>query len=364
MVKAYLMLEDGTMLEGVSSGADGLELGRAVFNTDSGGYNAVLTDPAHLGEVVCMTYPIIGAYGINFDDCEKTRPYVSGLVARSVVERPSNWRSGLSLPEYLRQSGTVCISGVDTRALTRYIRDHGEQRCAVWTENAEVSFGDLKKMISGHKRPETPADTVVCRSEAFVSLGDARFKAAVVDLGSANVLCRALSSLGFDITLCPPGFDILSLSPDGVIFSNGPEGAHALDGLLEQARAVIESGTPALGIGEGFRLLAHLAGGSFMSGGRPHRGANIPVTDISQNRTYITSQNHAGHLELSSLDVATAHVSHRNLSDGAAEGLRFNSLPVFGVQFIPDINTRYLGSGHVLKEFESMMTERRANACR
>ena len=364
MVKAYLMLEDGTMLEGTSSGADGIRLGRAVFNTDSGGYNAILTDPAYAGQVVCMTYPIIGAYGVNFDGCEKKRPYVSGLVARGIVERPSNWRSELSLPEYLKSSGTLCLSGVDTRALTRHIRDRGEQACVLWTEDTEVTLEDLKKMMAEYSAPDITAESCVTEPEEFAPAGDARFSVAVVDLGSAKSLCRALSSLGMRVTLCPPGFDALSGEPDGVIFSNGPDGARGIAGLSESAAGIIESGTPALGIGEGFCLMAGVAGGSFTDTGRAHRGANLPVTDVGQNRTYITSQNHSRHLELFSPDVKTARVSHRNLNDGAAEGLRFNSLPAFGVHFLPDINARYLGSGYIIRELEQMMEEGRARRCR
>ena len=376
-MKAILALENGTTFIGYSFGAEGEVAGEVVFNTSMSGYQEILTDPSYCGQIVTMTYPLIGNYGVNEDDMEGSHPRVSGFVVKEYCDFPSNFRSTESLGSWLKKHGIVAIQGIDTRMLTRIIRDVGAMR-------AVISTVDFDEQSLFHKVEKSPlmtgldlASRVTCATPygwktldstpfALGSNGDRlhgrRFKVIVYDYGVKRNILRRLASHGCDLTVVPAGFsaeDAMALNPDGIFLSNGPGDPEAVQYAITAIRKLLDQ-KPVFGICLGHQLLALALGGRTFKLKFGHRGANHPVKNLITNEIEITSQNHGFAVDPSSLDPARVEITHVNLNDGTNEGIRHRELPVFGVQYHPEASPGPHDSDYLFRQFIEMMMEHSA----
>ena len=355
--RAWLCLADGTRFEGIAFGAKDVAVGEAVFTTGMTGYQEVLTDPSYCGQLVTMTAPQIGNTGCNEHDPESrgAAPHVAGFVMRDGCQQPSSWRSQESLHEHLERHGVVAISEVDTRALTRHIRDNGSQNAAIGTGNPEQLVArarqapameglDLVARVAP-KEPYTWTETtgqwrasgapgVPATSPKPIADGQ---HVVVVDLGVKRNILRCLADVGFAVTAVPPttsAADILDLKPDGIFVSNGPGDPAAVTYAIDNLKGLLGR-KPMFGICLGHQLLALAAGGKTYKLKFGHRGVNQPVKDLATGRIEITSQNHGFCVDLDSLE-GRARTSHVHLNDGTSEGLVIDELDAFSVQFHPE----------------------------
>ena len=352
---AYLVLEDGSVFEAERFGADGDVTGEVVFNTGMTGYQEVLTDPSYCGQIVTMTYPLIGNYGINGEDAESDRPQVRGFIVRECCEQPSNWKSARNLDEYLKRHGIVAIEGIDTRALTRKIRTHGTLMGMICDKMPDrETIDDLKYRGVKHPVQEVTA------SEVYRIEGKGR-RVAVMDYGIKRNILRSLSAKGCDLTVFPsrtPLEEILKSEPHGIFLSNGPGDPKENGEDIETIRGLIETGIPLFGICLGHQLLALAAGGDTEKLRFGHRGCNHPVKDIKGGRTYITSQNHGFTILPQSVQDKGIEITHTNLNDGTVEGMAFRDKPVMSVQFHPEACPGPRDTGYLFDRFMSMMEAR------
>jgi carbamoyl-phosphate synthase small subunit len=359
-MRALLALEDGRFFEGESFGASGTRVGEICFNTSMTGYQEVLTDPSYRGQIVAMTYPLIGNYGTNSLDQESGSPHVRGFVIEELSEVPSNWRSEISLDEYLRKWDIPGIQGVDTRALTRHLRTRGAMKACLTTE--ELSIEDaIHRAIAGQgvigvdyvqevSTPEAyqwdPTDalsrpwTIINGQEGTSSqppLPPIRFRVAAYDYGIKQNILRLLRQKGFGTTVVPASAtaeEVLALNPDGIFLSNGPGDPAALPYAHNSVRDLIGK-KPIFGICLGHQVLGFAFGGSTFKLKFGHRGANQPVKDLTSGKVAITSQNHGFAVDANSLP-SNVEVTHVNLNDGTVEGMRHKELPIFSVQYHPE----------------------------
>jgi carbamoyl-phosphate synthase small subunit len=327
------------------------------------GYQQVCTDPSFRGQIVCMTYPLIGNYGVNHQDDESRRPWIAGLIVRERCDSPSNWRSVGSLDDYLNRAGIPAISGVDTRALTRHIRDAGDMR-AVLVHNA-ANLAD-EELVERARRAVLPGDHDVVgevANDAIERFGDGNGPhIVVVDCGVKRNIIRSLVQRDVRVTVVPYGtsfVDIEALKPDGVIVSPGPGDPANLDDGLEVVRSLIETETPYFGICLGHQLLALAIGAETGKLKFGHRGGNHPVLDHRNGRVSITAQNHGFYVEKQSLPQSGDwEVALTNLNDGSVEGLASKSLPVISVQFHPEASPGPWDNGYLFDRFLDMVEER------
>jgi carbamoyl-phosphate synthase small subunit len=364
-VKALIALEDGAYFEGEAFAGGGDADGELVFNTSMTGYQEILTDPSYHGQVVTLTYPLIGNYGISAEDMESGRPHCRALLVGECSRVPSNWRSSLSLPDYLRRHGILGIEGLDTRAITLHIRSKGAMKCRVSTTEsdpvrlaaqAKASPGlvgrDLASEVStpaayawpGPHRGVADFSRITPEERAYDSLlGTAapgeRFRVAVLDCGVKFNQLRLLERLGCDLTVYPnrtTAGEILAGQPDGCFVSNGPGDPEGVPATVSNLRKILESGLPTFGICFGHQLVALALGGRTYKLKFGHRGANQPVMDRTTGKVEITSQNHGFAVDMDSLPADRVEHTHINLNDGTSEGLRHRTLPVFTVQYHPE----------------------------
>ncbi|MCD9096634.1 glutamine-hydrolyzing carbamoyl-phosphate synthase small subunit [Luteimonas fraxinea] len=347
---AILVLEDGTVFEGVSVGAPGLSVGEVVFNTAMTGYQEVLSDPSYARQLVTLTYPHIGNTGCTDQDDEASQVWASGLIVRNVPRRPSSWRSQVSLPEWLRARGIVAISEIDTRKLTRLLRDRGSMNGAVMAGDVNVEQAleaarkfpglkgmDLAKVVSTTERYGWTDGQLDLDSNAFVT-APAKFKVVAYDYGVKTNILRMLAERGCELTVVPaqtPAADVLALKPDGVFLSNGPGDPEPCDYAIDAIRSFIDAKVPTFGICLGHQLLALAAGAKTLKMPHGHHGANHPVQDLESGKVMITSQNHGFAVDEASLP-ANVRVTHRSLFDGTNQGIELTDAPAFSFQGHPE----------------------------
>ncbi|MBC8102898.1 MAG: glutamine-hydrolyzing carbamoyl-phosphate synthase small subunit [Cytophagales bacterium] len=356
VTKAILALADGTVYEGEAFGALGQTSGEVVFNTGMTGYQEVLTDPSYAGQIVTLTYPLIGNYGVNADDIESRQIQVAGFVVHQLADVYSNWRASESLGDFLQRAGVLGISGVDTRALTRRLRHEGVMMGALSTEETASDLQDrLRAQTSAYesvdwvRRVTTPQPYTWGPDEA-----DAKYRVSVLDCGVKYNILRELGRLGARTTVFPAtatAADLLESDPDGVFLSPGPGDPDLLGYAVETVRGVVESGKPVMGICLGNQLLGKAFGGKTFKLPFGHRGANHPVKDLLSGRVVITSQNHGYAIDPHSLADSSVEVTQINLNDGTVEGLRHRELPVFSIQYHPEASPGPTDSRFFFEQF-------------
>jgi carbamoyl-phosphate synthase small subunit len=337
---ALLLLEDGTLFTGRAV-APGTRFGEVVFNTAMTGYQEVLTDPSYRGQIVVMTQPHIGNYGVDADVAESERPWVEGFVARRFTAEPSNHTSEESLPGYLGRHGIPALDGIDTRALVRRLREHGAARGVITTERSDIDglLAELADYPSMAGR--ALVDEVTPRSErriAPVGVGSPRYRLAVWDFGCKANILRSLAADGAELHVLPagtPASRARELGVDGVVLSNGPGDPEPLTGVISAVRELVDSGMPVLGICLGHQLLGLAMGGRTFKLKFGHHGGNQPVIDLASRRVAITSQNHGFAVDPASLP-AGVRTTELNLNDGTVEGLAVDGRPVLSVQYHPE----------------------------
>ncbi|MGI6294945.1 MAG: glutamine-hydrolyzing carbamoyl-phosphate synthase small subunit [Armatimonadota bacterium] len=337
-MKAVLLLEDGTTFEGISIGAPGTVVGEVVFDTSMIGYQEKLTDPSYAGQLITLTYPLIGNYGVNDADQESERFQAKGLIVHQLCDKPSNWRSNGSLADYLQQNGAISIEGIDTRALTRHLRMNGVMMGAISTEltrdelknalQASPVYGDINyvEQLSAGQVYECP-----CSSP------QAKYHVAIIDLGVPRSMLNQFSQSACNTTVLPHDTSaeaVLDLNPDLVVFSSGPGDPRLLSNPLETMHKLIGK-MPIWGIGLGHQLLSIAMGGHINKLKYGHRGANHPVKNLVTGKVSITTQNHGFAVDAESLSDQF-EVTAINLNDGTIEGLRHKNLPILSIQYAPE----------------------------
>ena len=417
MKSAILALADGTVFEGCAYGADGEAVGEVVFNTSMSGYQEILTDPSYKGQIVTMTYPLIGNYGVNSEDVESRRPWVEGFIIKEGSVVPSNWRASRSLEEYLRECGVVGIQGIDTRALTRHIRDSGAQEGVISTTDldpkslvakAKASPGligrDLVKEVCcaepftwtqniwewphGYGEPraesrEPRADQgqlalfgvqALNRAARLSHLGSRLYKVVAYDCGIKWNILRQLVSIGCEVTVVPAATtaeEVLRRDPDGIFLSNGPGDPEGVPYLIATVRELIGK-RPIFGICLGHQIIGLALGGRTYKLKFGHHGGNQPVKDLTTGKVEITARNHGFALDMSSFrgvsrellhgDPEDVLLTHVNLNDNTCEGLMHRRLPLFSVQYHPEASPGPHDANYLFARFVELMEGARSAA--
>lgn len=350
--KAVLVLEDGTSYAGWAIGARGKVFGEVVFTTGMTGYQETLTDPSFRGEIVTMTYPLIGNYGVNPEDVESDVPHVRGFVVRELCDTPSNWRARQSLSEYLEQHGIIGLEGVDTRALTRVLRERGTMRGVIATGEFDIAELAQEAAASVDLSGQDLVSEVTPR-ESYVFAEGPGPRVTVIDCGAKSSIMRSLAARGCTVTVVPAhstADEVLATRPDGVILSNGPGDPQTIPYVVETARRLVES-TTVFGICLGHQVIARAFGAETYRLKYGHRGANHPVKDLTTGRVYITSQNHGFAVREGTWEDPDLVVTHRNVNDGTVEGLAHRRLPVYSVQYHPEAAPGPSDSAYLFDEF-------------
>jgi len=375
MKEALLVLRDGRVFRGQALGAEGETTGEVIFNTAMSGYQEILTDPSYRGQIVTMTYPMIGNYELNDEDVESRRPWVNGLIVKEASAYPSSWRGRVSLHDYLKAHGLVGLAGIDTRALTRHLRDHGSQDGIVSTVERDVErlrerASALPQIVGRDMVKEVTVAEPFGWSEGewtlergYVTPPPARFRVVAYDAGIKLNILRQLRTAGCEVTVVPadtPADGVLERKPDGVFLSNGPGDPEGVPYLVESVRGLLGK-VPIFGICLGHQILGLAAGGRTYKLSFGHHGANHPVKDLATGRVEITSQNHNFAVDPASLAGRGWEPSHVNLNDGTCEGLRHRELPVFCVQYHPEASPGPHDANYLFARFTELME---AHPCR
>ncbi len=362
---AILALEDGRTFRGRSWAAEGEACGEMVFNTSMTGYQEVLTDPSYAGQIVCMTYPLIGNYGVNSEDEESSRPWVEGFVVREASRMASNWRAQESLDSYLKRWNIVAIEGIDTRALVRHIRDKGAMRACLSTIDLDDSSLVEKARRSPSMENRELASVVTTKQNYEVAPEAAeRFHVVCYDFGVKRNSLRELSQLGCRITVVPsstPAAAVLAMKPDGVFLSNGPGDPASMKKEVDEIKQLVGTRVPTFGICFGHQLLGRAFGGKTFKLVFGHRGGNQPVKDLKEGGVEITSHNHGFAVDAGSLP-SDVEVTHINLNDRCVEGMRHKTLPIISVQYHPEAAPGPHDAEHHFRRFIDLMEQSRSAA--
>ncbi|MBU5440547.1 glutamine-hydrolyzing carbamoyl-phosphate synthase small subunit [Paenibacillus sp. MSJ-34] len=357
--QARLLLEDGTLFTGRAFGADGQSTGEVVFNTGITGYQEVISDPSYCGQIVTMTYPLVGNYGITRDDFESIRPFIHGFAVRRYEPIPSNWRAQYTLDQMLKEYGILGISDIDTRMLTRILRHHGTMKGILTTASAPVE--ELKEMLADSPLMRDQVARTSTKS-VFSSPGDGE-RIVLIDYGAKSGILRELTKRGCDVVVVPhdtTAEEIRRLDPDGIQLSNGPgdpkDVPHAVQVLNE-----LLGEYPMFGICLGHQLFALASGADTVKLKFGHRGGNHPVKELATNRCYITSQNHGYTVREDSIAGTDLIVTHINNNDKTIEGLRHAKYPAFSVQYHPEAAPGPFDSSYLFDEFLDMIRDHRNN---
>ena len=356
--EALIALEDGKVFSGRSFGAAGTRCGEAVFNTSMTGYQEILTDPSYAGQIVTMTYPLIGNCGVNPEDVESGRIQVEGFVVKEACRAPSNWRSTQSLPDYLRAQGIIGIEGVDTRALTLRIRTVGAMRAALSTEGRRPDeLVEMARAWPGLVGRDMVQHVTCAQPYRWDGCDGGPLRVVACDFGAKRNILRLLAASGCEVTVVPAtasADQVLALDPDGILLSNGPGDPAALPHIVREVRRLLGV-KPIFGICLGHQLLGLALGGTTFKLKFGHRGANQPVKELATGRIDITSQNHGFCVDIDSLPGDEVELTHINLDDGTLEGFRHRSLPLFAVQYHPEASPGPHDASHLFDRFVRLM---------
>lgn len=359
-MKAVLALENGVVFEGNAVGADGETTGELVFNTSMTGYQEILTDPSYAGQIVTMTYPHIGNYGVNPEDVESRRPFVEGFVMRECCHTPSNWRAKMSLPEYLKQHHIVAIDGVDTRKITKMLRTEGAKKAVIST----VEFDRdtlIRKAVDSPDMAGSDYVKAVSVAEPYEwnPNFNGKYRVVAFDYGIKYNILRLLEAHDCNVVVMPAtatAEEALAQKPDGIFLSNGPGDPAALPYIYPTVEALFGK-KPIFGICLGHQILGHAFGGATYKLKFGHRGGNQPVMNHLTRQVEISAQNHGFAVDPNSLDESQVRITHTNLNDGSVEGMEHKELPIFSVQYHPESSPGPHDSRYLFARFVKMMEE-------
>jgi len=394
-MKAFLILEDGTVFEGTHIGADHEVISEIVFNTSMAGYLEVLTDPSYAGQAVCMTYPLIGNYGICRDDMESLKAWPDGFIVRELSRIPSNFRNDCSIQQFLEENDIPGIAGIDTRALVRILREKGTMNGMITTDE-NYKFEEIQPRLKAYTTGKV-VEKVTCREkytlQAVTELsqngplsGSARFdraayergereprpalvkalngaglRVALMDFGAKNNIARSLTARGCEVTVYPawtPAEEIIAAKPDGIMLSNGPGDPKECTSIIEELKKLYRTDIPVFAICLGHQLMALANGADTYKMKYGHRGGNHPVKDLETGRVYISSQNHGYVVDTDKLDPGVAVPAFVNVNDGTNEGLSYTGKNIFTVQFHPEACCGPQDSGYLFDRFIELMKSR------
>ncbi|MDH4162680.1 MAG: glutamine-hydrolyzing carbamoyl-phosphate synthase small subunit [Nitrospirota bacterium] len=375
MKKAILALADGLVFEGVSFGSEGECAGEVVFNTSMTGYQEILTDPSYKGQIVTMTYTQIGNYGVNDEDVESARPYAEGFIVKEYLDFPSNWRMKQSLHEYLKKHAIVGIQGIDTRALTRHLRDFGAQPGIISTTDLDgerlvakakklpkMSGLDLAKVVTC-KEPYVWSEADWELKSGYGKKGYSQYKVVAYDYGIKRNILRLLTQAGCDVTVVPatmPAEEVLKMDPDGVFLSNGPGDPEPVTYAIENIRKILGK-KPVFGICLGQQLLGLALGGRTYKLKFGHHGGNQPIMDLTTRKVEIAAENHGFAVDMETVKDKV-EMTHKNLNDNTCEGFRHKTLPAFSVQYHPEASPGPHDSRYLFQRFVEMMEKNKGKS--
>ena len=354
-MKRQLILEDGTIMIGDAFGGDVDKIGEVVFNTGMTGYQEILSDPSYCGQIITMTYPLIGNYGINRDDFESIIPSLSGLIVKEVADFPSNWRSGFSLDEYMKIKNIPGISGIDTRKLTKMIRERGTVKgviCSI-TKDPEMMLHQVRATVLPKNQVQK-----VSTKKAYPSPGRG-FRVIVVDFGMKHGILRELNNRGCDVIVVPHNItaeEIMNLCPDGIMLTNGPGNPQNVPEAIQMIKEVLGK-VPLFGICLGHQLFALACGAETEKMKFGHRGSNHPVKDLRTGKIALTSQNHGYTVKADSVIGTDMEITHIALNDGTVEGLKHKEFDAFTVQYHPEASPGPEDANYLFDQFITMIEQ-------
>ncbi len=372
MKKAVLALADGTVFEGYSFGAEGETSGEIVFNTSMTGYQEIMTDPSYRGQIVTMTYTQIGNYGVNEEDVESAKPYVEGFIVKEYLDFPSNWRMTKSLGQYLKENGIVGIQGIDTRALTRHIRDFGAQPGVISTRDTNPGSLAAKARALPKMNGLDLVKDVTCKAAYQWEQGDwslergyavksaVKYRVVAYDYGIKRNILRLLTSAGCAVTVVPatmPAEDVLAMDPDGVFLSNGPGDPEPVTYAIENIRKILGK-KPVFGICLGQQLFGLALGGRTYKLKFGHHGGTQPIMDLTTRKVEIAAENHGFAVDLETVKEQVV-MTQKNMNDKTCEGIQHKTLPAFSVQYHPEASPGPHDSRYLFQRFVDMMEHHR-----